>query len=95
MVNVMTAAGQIDTSSSQTQEAWVGTSWGVVAGMIQEGLAPQSEAIGQSLVNTIWNTDALWWRTPEAWVANGTIRAPYYMRATTLWAVKRAYDITP
>jgi non-lysosomal glucosylceramidase len=95
VVNVMTATGQIDTTSSQTQEAWVGTSWGVVAGMIQEGLAPQAEEIGQSLVDTIWSTDALWWRTPEAWQADGTIRAPYYMRATTLWAVKRAYDISP
>jgi non-lysosomal glucosylceramidase len=91
----MTAAGAIDTQSSQTQECWVGTSWGVVAGMIQEGLLPQAAAIGQSLVDTIWKTDALWWRTPEAWQATGQIRAPYYMRATTLWAAKRAYDLSP
>ncbi len=95
VVNVMTAAGTIDATSSQTQECWVGTSWGVVAGMIQEGLAPQAADIGESLVNTIWSTDALWWRTPEAWQAVGQVRAPYYMRATTLWAAKRAYDLSP
>jgi non-lysosomal glucosylceramidase len=95
VVNVMTAAGAIDTTSSQTQECWVGTSWGVVAAMIQEGLAPQAAEIGQSLTNTIWTTDALWWRTPEAWLDNGQIRAPYYMRANTLWAAKRAYDLLP
>ncbi len=59
------------------------------------GLAPEAGEIGQSLVNTIWNTDALWFRTPEAWDVNGKTRAEYYMRATTLWAAKRAYDITP
>ena len=95
VVNVMTTAGVIDPTSVQTQECWVGTSWGVVAGMIQEGLAPEAADIGQSLVNTIWTTDALWWRTPEAWQVSGGVRANYYMRATTLWAAKRAYDITP
>jgi non-lysosomal glucosylceramidase len=95
VVNVMTAAGAVDTTSSQTQECWVGTSWGVASAMIQEGLGAQATDIGASLVNTIWTTDALWFRTPEAWQANGQIRAPYYMRANTLWAEKRAYDITP
>jgi non-lysosomal glucosylceramidase len=95
VVNVMTAAGAIDTTSSQTEECWVGTSWGVVSAMIQEGLADSSTAIGASLVDTIWTTDALWFRTPEAWQVQGNVRAPYYMRANTIWAAKRAYDISP
>ncbi len=95
VVNVMTTAGTIDPTSMQTEECWVGTSWGVVAGLIQQGLAPEAADIGQSLVNTIWTTDALWWRTPEAWQLSGGVRANYYMRATTIWAAKRAYDITP
>jgi non-lysosomal glucosylceramidase len=97
VANVMTATGQIDTSSSQAKECWVGTSWGVVSGMIQEGLASSAAPIGQSLVNTIWNTDQLWFRTPEAWYATQAegLRAPYYMRAPTVWAAKRAYDISP
>jgi non-lysosomal glucosylceramidase len=94
VVNVMTSAGEVDPTSGQTREAWVGTSWGVVAALIQEGLIAQAEEIGASLYDTIWNTDQLWFRTPEAWDASGTIRAPYYMRATTIWAVKHAYDIT-
>jgi non-lysosomal glucosylceramidase len=94
VVNVMTAAGGVDATSVQTREAWIGTSWGVVAALIQAGLTAQAEEIGASLYDTIWNTDQLWFRTPEAWDANGVIRAPYYMRATTLWAVKRAYDLT-
>jgi uncharacterized protein (DUF608 family) len=89
----MTAAGAIDTTSVQTEECWVGTSWGVASGMVQEGLVEQADAIGQSLYNTIWNTDGLWFRTPEAWTSNGTIRAPYYMRANTIWAMKRAFDL--
>jgi non-lysosomal glucosylceramidase len=86
---------QDDGTSNQTRECWVGTSWGVVAGMIQEGLAQQAGEIGASLVDTIWNTDGLWFRTPEAWEANGNIRAPYYMRATSAWAAKHAYDLSP
>lgn len=95
VVNVMTASGSVDPTSNQTRECWVGTSWGVVAGMIQEGLATEAGEIGESLVNTIWNTDALWFRTPEAWESDGRTRAEYYMRATTVWAAKHAYDITP
>jgi non-lysosomal glucosylceramidase len=95
VVNVMTAAGQVDMTSVQTKECWVGTSWGVVAGLIQEGLPTQAADIGKSLVNTIWTTDALWWRTPEAWQVSDHVRGPYYMRATTIWAAKRAYDIAP
>jgi non-lysosomal glucosylceramidase len=96
VVNVMTAAGAIDTSSSQTQEAWVGTAWGVVAGMIQLGMNTQATQIGYSLYNTIWNTAQLWFRTPEAWTSGvQNVRAHYYMRANTVWAVKEAYDTAP
>ena len=92
--NVMNANGTIDTSSPQTQECWVGTSWGVAAGMVQEGMTAQAGAIGQSLYNTIWNTGQYWFRTPEAWRVNLTSpRAFYYMRGSTVWAVKRAYDL--
>ncbi len=37
VVNVMTADGDVDPTSVQTQECWVGTSWGVTAGMIAGG----------------------------------------------------------
>jgi non-lysosomal glucosylceramidase len=91
----MTAAGAVDETSGQTRECWIGTSWGVVSALVQEGLAAQADEIGASLYDTIWNTDQLWFRTPEAWDETGLIRAPYYMRATTVWAVKRAYDLAP
>ena len=96
VVNVMTSAGAIDTSSSQSEEAWVGTTWGVVAGMVQEGLFNQGVSIGESLYNSIWNTGQMWFRTPEAWMTGLTgIRAPYYMRANCIWSVKHAYDLNP
>ncbi len=96
VVNVMNSNGTIDTSTPQTQECWVGTSWGVVAGMVHHGMTSQANAIGQSLYNTIWNNAQYWFRTPEAWRVNLTSpRAFYYMRASTVWAVKRAYDRLP
>lgn len=95
IVNVMLPSGEIDTESSQASECWVGTSWGVAAGMIQQGMTEQADEIGRSLYDTIWNTGELWFRTPEAWQAGAAqVRSPYYMRATAVWAVKHAYDIS-
>ncbi len=95
VVNVMTASGATDTTSPQTEEVWVGTSWAVAAGMIQEGLASQASEIGDSLHSTIWQNNQLWFRTPEAWMAGVTyVRAYYYMRANAIWAVKRAFDLS-
>ena len=94
LVNVMTAAGAIDTTSSQTEECWVGTSWGAVSGMIQDGMNSQANDIGQSLYNTVWNLGQFWFRTPEAYQTGLTSpRAFYYMRASTVWGAKRAYDL--
>jgi non-lysosomal glucosylceramidase len=96
IVNVMKPDGVIDTSTGQANEAWVGTSWGVVAGMIQEGMYQEAEEIGYSIYNTIWNTNEMWFRTPEAWTSGiGSVRGYYYMRANCIWAVKHAYDISP
>jgi non-lysosomal glucosylceramidase len=96
MCNVMTAAGAIDTSTSQSQEGWVGTTWGAVSGMVLEQMTTQANAVGSSIYNTIWNTAQYWFRTPEAWCNNLTNpRAFYYMRGSTVWAVKQAYDILP
>ena len=90
----MTAADAIDTTNSQTQECWVGTSWGVVAGMVQE----RPRARGGPRSGRASSTPS-GRRTPSgggrrAWQVAGQVRAPYYMRATTLWAVKHAYDIS-
>jgi non-lysosomal glucosylceramidase len=95
IVNVMKPNGRQDTSSGQAQECWVGTSWSVAAGMLQQGMKQQAEEIGQSLYNTIWDEGQLWFRTPEAWFKGiNWVRAEYYMRATAVWALKHAYDIS-
>lgn len=95
-VNVIFPDGAYDNRTNQTREVWVGTAWSVAAGMVQQGLIREAEEIGYSLYNTIWNTHELWFRTPEAWCAGvKDVRAYYYMRATAVWALKHAYDITP
>lgn len=96
VVNVMNANGTIDTSTPQTQECWVGTSWGIVSGMLYQGMVNQANNIGFSLYNTIWNTAQYWFRTPEAWRVGVTNpRAFYYMRGSTIWAAKAAYENLP
>ena len=95
-VNCMTSAGAIDTSWPQSQEAWVGVNWGAASGMVLEGMYTQATDVGYSLYNSIWNLGQLWFRTPEAWQTGlSNVRAPYYMRANAVWAVKYAYDIGP
>jgi non-lysosomal glucosylceramidase len=96
MCNVMTAAGAIDTSTSQSQEGWVGTTWGAVSGMVLQQMTAQANTVGSSIYNTIWNTAQYWFRTPEAWCNNLTNpRAFYYMRGSTVWGGKQAYDMLP
>lgn len=96
-VNCMTSAGAIDTSWPQSQETWVGVSWGVASGMILEGMSGQGlNDLGNSLYNSIWNLGQFWFRTPEAWMTGLTnARAPYYMRANCVWSVKEAIDTGP
>src|SRR5579871_780059 len=96
VVNVMTAAGAIDTTWPQSQEAWTGVGWGAVAGMVQQGMTTQATDAGYSIYNSVWNLGQWWFRTPEAWQTGLTnMRAPYYMRANCIWAVKHAFDIAP
>jgi non-lysosomal glucosylceramidase len=95
-VNVMFPNGKVDETYGQTQEVWVGVAWTVAASMIQEGLYSEAARTSYGIYNTIWNTNQLWFRTPEAWQTGVTsVRAPYYMRATSVWAMKHAYDISP
>ena len=95
-VNVIYPDGKVDDFYQQTREVWIGVAWSVAAGMLQTGLYKEAAETGYSLYNTIWNTGQFWFRTPEAWCTGLTdVRAPYYMRATSVWALKHAYDITP
>ena len=75
-------------------EVWIGTTWSVVAAMIQQGLLAQADEIGNSMHTTIYRDHQQWFRTPEAWLTGVTgVRANYYMRANCVWSVKRAYDL--
>ncbi|MGE5598291.1 MAG: GH116 family glycosyl hydrolase [Bacteroidota bacterium] len=95
-VNVIYPDGTVDELYQQTREVWIGTAWALAAGMVQEGLFAEAAEIGYSIYDTIYNTGQFWFRTPEAWCAGLTdVRAPYYMRATAVWALKHAYDIAP
>jgi non-lysosomal glucosylceramidase len=94
VVNVMLPGGTVDNSNMFGPEVWIGTTWSVVAAMIQEGLMTQADEIGNSMYTTIYRDHQQWFRTPEAWLTGVTgVRANYYMRANCVWSVKRAYDI--
>lgn len=92
-VNVANPDGSVDTSSQQTEEVWTGVNWDLASTFLQYGLIDEAEDLAFSIYNTIYNKNDLCFRTPEAWTDGGkNIRAPYYMRATAVWAMKQAYD---
>ncbi len=90
-VNGMRPDGRVDTSTEQSQEVWVGTTYALAAGMYQEGLHDQAWQTAWGLYNVTYLTKGLWFRTPEAWDKNGNFRASMYMRPQAIWALEHAY----
>ena len=90
-VNGMRPDGRVDTSTEQSQEVWVGTTYALAAGMYQEGLHDEAWQTAWGLYNVTYLTKGLWFRTPEAWDQDGNFRASMYMRPQAIWALEYAY----
>ncbi|MFH0879830.1 MAG: GH116 family glycosyl hydrolase, partial [Lentisphaerota bacterium] len=86
-INGIYPDGTINTSSEQSQEAWVGASYGLCALMIHKGLLEQAEQTAWGIYHTIYEEKGYWFRTPEAWISNGNFRATMYNRPMAIWAL--------
>jgi len=88
-VNGMRPNGRVDTSGEQSQEVWTGTTYGLAALMHHQGLTEEAWATAWGVYNVTYNR-GYWFRTPEAYLADGNYRASMYMRPLSIWAIEYA-----
>ncbi|WP_349258561.1 non-lysosomal glucosylceramidase [Aggregatilinea sp.] len=90
-VNGMRPDGTVE-DGEQASEVWAGTTWMLAAHMLFEGLDDDAWATAWGLYHHVYETGALWFRTPEAWDAAGDFRAAMYMRPLAVWAMETALE---
>jgi len=87
-VNGIAPDGKIVTSNEQVQEVWTGTTFGVAALMLSDGLKDEGYRTAWGVYHTTYETQGYWFRTPEAWEKDGHYRASMYMRPAAIWAME-------
>ena len=87
-VNGIAADGKIITDNEQVQEVWVGTTFGVAALMLGQGMKNEAFRTAWGTYHVIYETKGYWFRTPEAWDEAGNYRASMYMRPAAIWAME-------
>jgi len=88
-VNGMRPDGAVDTSSEQSQEAWVGTTYALAAFMLSRGM-PDEAWEAASGVERVVERRGYRFRTPEAYDVAGNFRATMYLRPLAIWAIEHA-----
>jgi len=86
--NGMAPNGTIIRDNEQAQEVWVGTSFGLAALLLSEGLTKEAYHTAWGIHHVVYETKGYWFRTPEAWDDTGNFRAPMYMRPAAVWAME-------
>ena len=74
--------------NEQVEEVWTGTTFGVASHMLSEGMKEEAFRTAQGVNNVVWRDRGYWFRTPEAYDANGMFRASMYMRPGAIWAME-------
>jgi non-lysosomal glucosylceramidase len=87
-VNGIAPHGAIITSNEQVQEVWTGTTFGLAALMLSDGLKDEGYRTAWGVYHTNYETQGYWFRTPEAWDGGGHYRASMYMRPAAIWAME-------
>jgi non-lysosomal glucosylceramidase len=91
-VNGMRPNGNVDTDSLQSVEVWTGTTYGVAATMLGEGLIEEGFDTAWGIVNTTYETKGYQFQTPEAWNSTGQYRALSYMRPLAIWGMQWVWE---
>jgi len=86
--NGMAADGSMIRDNEQAQEVWVGTSFGLAALLLSEGLRDEAYHTAWGIYHVVYETKGYWFRTPEAWDDSGNFRASMYMRPAAIWALE-------
>jgi non-lysosomal glucosylceramidase len=87
-VNGIAPDGSLVKTNEQVQEVWTGTTFGLAALMLSEGMKDEAYKTAQGIYHTTYETKGYWFRTPEAWDITGNYRASMYMRPAAIWAME-------
>lgn len=87
-INGIAPDGKLITSNEQVQEVWIGTTFGLAALMLSDGMKDEAYRTAWGTYHTTYETKGYWFRTPEAWEENGYYRASMYMRPAAIWAME-------
>ena len=87
-VNGLAADGTAITTNSQAGEVWAGTTFGVAALMLADGMKDEAYRTAWGVYHVTYETKGYWFRTPEAWDVTGRFRASMYMRPAAIWAME-------
>ena len=90
-VNGMRPDGTVDESSEQSAEVWVGTTYALAAFMLGRGLTSEGWDTARGTAAVTYER-GLWFRTPEAYDAEGNFRASLYVRPLAIWAIEEALE---
>jgi non-lysosomal glucosylceramidase len=88
-VNGIGADGTTDGSGGQSEEVWVGTTYSLAAQMLGRGLVDEAWRTAAGAARVTYER-GLWFRTPEAYDADGNFRASLYLRPLAIWAIEDA-----
>jgi non-lysosomal glucosylceramidase len=83
--------GDVDRSSEQSQEVWVGTAYALAGFMIGRGLVEEGWETARGVAAVTYER-GLWFRTPEAYDEDGNFRASLYLRPLAIWAIEEALE---
>ncbi|KAL0831404.1 hypothetical protein ABMA28_002220 [Loxostege sticticalis] len=86
--------GHIDTTAIQSEEMWVGVTYGLAALMIFEGMHEEAFVTAGGLHKTLTQM-GLSFETPEALYENGNHRSVGYMRPLAIWGMYQALLARP
>jgi non-lysosomal glucosylceramidase len=89
-INGMLPDGHVDHTCMQSAEMWLGTTYSLAAGMLQEDLVDEAFTTARGAYLAIYQDYGLWFRTPEAITLAGVHRAVGYMRPLAIWAMQWA-----
>ncbi len=87
-VNGMGADGTLITTNEQVHEVWTGTTFGVAALLLGEGMKDEGYRTAWGVYHVTYETKGYWFRTPEAYDETGNYRASMYMRPAAIWAME-------
>jgi non-lysosomal glucosylceramidase len=87
-VNGIAPDGSLVKTNEQVQEVWTGTTFGLAAFMLSDGLKDEGFKTAWGIYHTTYETKGYWFRTPEAWDITGNYRASMYMRPAAIWAME-------